>query len=198
MLHKISPVVLVAVALAASLLGAAAQSQAPRGPVERLTAKAANVSNSGEQVSIDVLRWSTDADRNRLTSVFAWYGEKEMAGAMPTVGYLWTTESAGYSIRYAYRTQASDGSQKIILLTDRRLGLGNQQTWRPSGAAAAAAAGEDYPFTLIELRLNRNGQGEGKASLTGKLTVDSTGSLALENYAASPVILSGVARATAR
>ena len=172
------------------LAGTMAQAQV-KGPIERYTATTSNVNGSGEPVTIELLKWSTDADRDRLTSVFAWYGEKEVAGAMPTVGYLWTSASAGYSLRYAYRIPGSDGGQRIILMTDRKLGAWSPEAWKPT----AAATPDDNSFSIIELRVNKAGQGEGKASLTTKVTFEAaTKSIALENYGAQPVIFKSVAR----
>jgi hypothetical protein len=173
------------------LAGAMAYAQV-KGPVERYTATTANVKGAGEPVTIELLKWSTDADRDRLASVLAWYGEKEVPGAMPTFGYLWTSASAGYSIRYAYRIPQSDGGQRIILMTDRRLGAWTPDVWKP---AAANVASDESPFSILELRLNRSGQGEGKTSLTTKVTFEAASkSIVLENYAAQPVILKGIAR----
>jgi hypothetical protein len=173
------------------LLAAAVAHAQVKGPIERYTATTANVAGPGEPVTIELLKWSTDTDRDRLLSILAWYGDKELAAAMPTVGYLWTSASAGYSIRYAYKVAAADGSQRVILLTDRKLGAWSPDTWKP----LAAGNPDDRPFSVIELRVNRAGQGEGKTSLTTKAVVDpASKSLALENYAAQPVILKGVAR----
>ena len=162
-----------------------------KGPIERYTATTANVNGAGEPITIELLKWSTDADRDRLASVLAWYGEKEVAGALPTVGYLWTSASAGYSIRYAYRIPSADGGQRIILLTDRKLGAWSPEAWKPK----AAATPDPSSFSVIELRVNRAGQGEGKTSLTTKVTFEAgIKSIALENYAAQPVILKSVAK----
>jgi hypothetical protein len=177
-------------ALGLVLAALTAQAQV-KGPIERYSATSANVNGAGEPITIELLKWSTDADRDRLASVLAWYGEKEVPGAMPTVGYLWTSASAGYSIRYAYRIPSADGGQRIILLTDRKLGAWSPEDWKPT----AAATPDPSSFSVIELRVNRAGQGEGKASLTTKVTFEAaTKSIALENYAAQPVILKGVAR----
>ena len=177
-------------ALGLLLAGAAAQAQV-RGPIERYTATTSNVVSPGEPVTIELLKWSTDADRDRLLSVLAWYGDKEVAGSMPTVGYLWTSASAGYSIRYAYKVAAADGSQRIILLTDRKLGAWSPDAWKP----LAPGTPDDRPFSVIELRVNRAGQGEGKTSLTTKAVLDpASKSIALDNYGAQPVILKGVAK----
>jgi hypothetical protein len=105
------------------------------------------------------------------------------------VGYLWSSESAGYSLRYAYRLKQADGTERIIFATDRRLGAWNN-SWKPTGPEAPA-----YEFSVLELRLNAKGEGEGKSSLTGKVVVDSAvNSIALDGYAASPVILKDVKR----
>ena len=46
---------------------------------------------------------------------------------------------------------------------------------------------------MIELRLNAKHEGEGKASVTGKVAVDSAANtIALESYAALPVTLKDV------
>jgi hypothetical protein len=162
-----------------------------KGPIERYTATTTNVAGAGEPVTIELLKWSTEADRDKLASVLAWYGEKEVAGSLPTVGYLWTSAAAGYSIRYAYRIPTSDGGQRIILLTDRKLGAWSPEAWKPT----AAATPDPSSFSVIEIRVNRSGQGEGKTSLTTKVTFEAASkSIALENYAAQPVILKGVAR----
>jgi hypothetical protein len=177
--------------MALLLAGAVAQAQV-KGPIETYSATTANVASPGEPVKIEILKWSADADRDKLLSIIAWYSDKEVAAAMPTVGYLWTSASAGYSIRYAYKVPpATDGSQRIILVTDRKLGAWSPDVWKP----VAAATADDRPFSVIELRVNRAGQGEGKTSLTTKAVVDpASKSIALDNYAAQPVILKGVAR----
>lgn len=177
-------------AVGALVAAMSAQGQV-KGPIERYTATTTNVNAAGEPVTIELLKYSTDADRDKLASVLAWYGEKEAAGAMPTVGYVWTSASAGYSIRYAYRITGSDGGQRIILMTDRKLGAWTPDAWKPT----AAVTPDENSFSVIELRVNRAGQGEGKTSLTTKVTFEAaTKSIALENYAAQPVILKGVAR----
>lgn len=112
-------------------------------------------------------------------------------GRVPTVGYLWSSEVAGYSLRYAARFPQPDGGQRIILITDRRLGAFND-AWKLTGPAAATPP-PNYEFSLIELRVNAKGEGEGKVSLTGKVAADTSAkTIALDNYAAAPVILKNV------
>jgi len=110
------------------------------------------------------------------------------------VGYLWSSESAGYSLRYAYRLPQPDGSERIIFVTDRRLGAWND-LWKPTGGATATP----YEFTVIELRLNAKGMGEGKTSLTGKVTMDATAkTIGLDGYSTLPIVFKDVKRVSAK
>jgi hypothetical protein len=111
-------------------------------------------------------------------------------GRAPTIGYIWTSDITGYSIKYAYHASLPDGSERIILATDRRLGA-YTTAWKP----AAATPVTDYEFTLFEIRLDSKGLGEGKTSLTTKVILDSeAGTLALDGYAATSAILQNVKR----
>jgi hypothetical protein len=109
-------------------------------------------------------------------------------GKAPTVGYIWTNEVVGYSIKYAYHLPVSDGGDRILLVTDRRLG-GYTNGWKPAGNATPT----DYDFTLLEIRLDPKGAGEGKTSLTTKVVEDNDlKALVLENYTGTPSMLAGV------
>ncbi len=241
--------------------GAIVIAQTPAGPILRFTATTDNVSDAHESIRIDLLRWSTDAERDQFLAAWnmtppaatapagrgggrggaaapqaaaageggggaapagpgaagrgagrAGRGgrgrgegppiprtpEARLAAALekaPTVGYLWSSEAAGYSVRYAVRLPQPDGSERIILITDRPLGQWNDQ-WKPVGPAASAPA-NDYEFSLIELHVNAKGEGDGKASLTGKVTLDSAEkTMTLENFGAMPVVFRNVKRKT--
>jgi hypothetical protein len=109
-----------------------------------------------------------------------------------TLGYLWSSEAAGYALRYAGKFAQPDGSDRIILITDRRLGEVNGRWRAPSQIASAP-----YDFSVIELRLNAKGVGEGKVSLGEKVAPDAVaGIVTLANYDALPVVLTGLKRAT--
>jgi hypothetical protein len=116
----------------------------------------------------------------------------------PTVGYLWTTDVTGYSIKYAYHAPWPGGGERIVLATDRRLGA-YSPGWKPAvgadASAKSAVEATDYDFTLVEIRLDGKGSGEGKTSLTAKVVADSQArTLALDNYSATPAILEHVTR----
>jgi len=105
-----------------------------------------------------------------------------------TVGYLWSSEMAGYALRYAGKVDGTDGSQRILLITQRRLGAVNPR-WNPTFEGTA----NSYEFSVIELRLNAKGDGEGKVSLVGKLAPDVSAKIVtLENYDALPAVFHNV------
>jgi len=219
--------------LSASFLKAETPKAASPESVASYTATSANVSGAPDTIRIDILRWSTDAERDKLMN--AWSQKPENAGrggngrggrgggaarggaarggrgggepavAPPplpeamlatalkeatTVGYLWSREVAGYAIRYAGKMANPDGSERIVLITQRRLGAVND-LWKPAGADPP-----DYDFSVIELRVKANGTGEGKTSLNGKVAPDaSLKMITLENYDTLPVVFSHVQRA---
>jgi hypothetical protein len=106
-------------------------------------------------------------------------------GRAPTIGYIWTDDVTGYSIKYAQRFPTPDGGERMILATDRRLGAHNP-AWTPAGGAPVP----DYAFTVLDVRMDAKGVGEAKTSLTSKVVIDKeAGTLALENVAAAPAIL---------
>jgi hypothetical protein len=250
--RRIATLLLAGIALAAVIIWA----QTPAtGPILSFTATTANISGANETVRIDVLRWSTDAERDGLLTAWAQPGagggaaaagraaaaraaataaapdptavddgapppaagrgkgagkggkggdggavpaakptpESSLTaalGAAQTVGYLWSSEVAGYALRSAVRLPAADGGERVLFITDRRLG-GANDLWKPAGSDAPSS----YQFSVIELHLNAKGEGEGKVSLTGKVAADGAAkTIALENYGASPVVLKNVKR----
>jgi hypothetical protein len=230
---------------AAGLTGqkAAPASQPAAGPILSFTATTAHVMGAPDAIRIDVMRWSTDQQRQQLMSAWEMKGavggtgrepggrgaasgpaaaaiagdptaagndspaappartrprakgpstpEESLAMALKqasTVGYLWSSEVAGYALRYAGKVTAPDGTQRIILITDRRLGKINEK-WTPDDAGTPA----NYDFSVIELRVNPKGEGEGKISLTGKVAPDSMVKIpAPGNYVSLPVVLTRV------
>jgi hypothetical protein len=124
-------------------------------------------------------------------------------GRGPTLGYIWTNDVTGYSIKYAYHASLPDGGERIVLATDRRLGA-YTTGWKPAATttpgadALSKATLTDYEFTLIEIHLDPKGLGEGKTSLTTSVIVDESVSgaktVALSNYAGTPAILQNVKR----
>jgi hypothetical protein len=158
------------------------------GTPERYAALAINMDRgSSGTIEIAVDRWSTDQQRDTLMSIMKKEGPGKLLDAlqdMPRMGYLRTPDSIGWDIHFARKIPGQDGGSRVVLLTDRRIGF-----WE----AVNRPRSIDYPFTVIELRLNRDGEGEGKMSLATKIIADDrTNLVTLENYDTQPVTLKNV------
>jgi hypothetical protein len=178
-----------------------------------LKLRAAPIGSAVTPLTIDLYRWSTDAERAPLlvalsapppspptTAAPAPTGRGGRGGrgtappasplarlttaikAAPTVGFIWGSGPTGYSIKYAWHS-SQDGGDRIVLVTDRRLGA-HEPSW-----PQAFGATTDADFTVIEMRIDGKG-GEAKASLTTAVVVDAEAkTLALDGYAAAPALL---------
>ncbi|HYU34590.1 MAG TPA: hypothetical protein VEW48_20765 [Thermoanaerobaculia bacterium] len=158
----------------------------------KLTAFAVNLGADrpaarANMVEINVDRWSTEAERNALMDTFRRNGSDALLAALqktPRVGYIRTPDSIGWDLHYAHAEPLPDGGYRIIIGTDRRISF-----WERYNNARSV----DYPFTLIELRLDPKGNGEGRMSLATRVTTSGDGKhLELENYSAQPVLLNNV------
>src|SRR5262245_44354925 len=187
-MHRFIPTLgctLAVVALVA--LGGSAQTE---GSPERFTAMAVNMDN-GRSSAVDIVvnRWSPESERQRLLSTLVEKGPEKLLDVLqdlPRVGYFRTPTSVGWDLHYSQRTPLEDGGERVVLGTDRRI---------PFWEAANRPRSIDYPFTIIELRLNREGEGEGKMSIATKVTVEKDNTtIVLENYGIQPVLLQSVKR----
>jgi len=110
----------------------------------------------------------------------------------PTCGYIWGEGVTGYSIKYAWRAPSADGADRIVLVTDRRIGAHAPASTLAPGAPASTAPGDpvERDFTVIEMRLDEKGSGEAKSSLGTRVVVDGAAkTLALDDYASAPALL---------
>jgi hypothetical protein len=165
-----------------------------------ITAWAVNMSNiaTGANATVDftVDRWTTPEEREKLIMTMLDGDQDALLQAlqkMPSHGRMRfpTLEGPdpfnarlGWDLRYAVKEPLPDGGQRIMLLTDRYIGF-----WE----AANRPRTIDYPFTLIEMRVNSNGEGEGKMSVATKISFDKAKNvIELENYASEPVRLQNV------
>ena len=110
----------------------------------------------------------------------------------PTCGYIWGEGVTGYSIKYAWRAPSAEGGDRIILVTDRRIGAHSSTSTPTPGAPASTGPGSaaQREFTVIEMRLDGKGSGEAKASLNANVVIDAAAkTLALDGYASAPALL---------
>jgi len=170
-------------------LGLAAAAQTSGSP-ERFTALAVNMDGGGTAtIEIVVNRWSTKAERDRLMTVLLEKGPEKLLDVLqdiPKVGYFRNVNSIGWDLHYANKIANPDGGERVVLATDRRISFWEARN-RPRSI--------DYPFTVIEMRVNGDGEGEGKMSVATKIIADKDNStITLENYGIQPVLLQSVKR----
>jgi hypothetical protein len=173
-----------AVALAAGVASAAK-------PVEQLTAFAVDMSNLARNTrtgTVDFIidRWSTDADRDKLVAALREGGSDALLRALQKqdeVGRVRGTGSVGYPLRFAREIPISTGGRRVILATDRPVSF-LELTNRPQTM--------EYPFMIIDIRMNAKGEGEGKLLPLARVTMNEDHVIEIENYASEPVRLSSV------
>jgi len=158
---------------------------------EKFTAFAvisSNMTNRAQTspVDITIIRWTSDADRDRLMSTLKNKGQDALLDALqklPVVGYINTPGSLRYDLHYARQIPDAEGGRRIVLGTDRYM-----TAWEAMNRPRTV----DYPFTVIELQLDRTGHGKGWASLFTRITATDDNNIELENFANQPVMLNDV------
>jgi hypothetical protein len=179
------------IGLAAAFVIAMAPAGAQTG--ERYVANAISIASPGPTgtavVEISVTRWSPEAERDRLIKTLADKGPEKLLDTLrdlPRAGFIRTPGNLGYDLRYARKEPLEEGGEQIVIATDRPIGL-----WEAVNRPRTI----DYPFTLIEMRLDNKGNGEGKLSLATKIIYDKRrNTVVLENYSSAPVMLTKVRR----
>lgn len=178
----------------------AQEPEAPSLPL-RLSAFAVNMSTvqAGRNTAvmdIRITRWSTAADREKLIKTAVDKGQDALLRElqrMPNHGKIsipgWQGPDPhqarlGWTLHYAFATPGEDGGLRIGIATDRYIGM-----WEARNSPRTI----DYPFSLIEIRLDRGGKGVGKMAVATKIEFDKKkNQLVLENYASEPVRLNEV------
>jgi hypothetical protein len=190
--------VVTAIAMTLSLT-AAAKTQSSDEKLE-ISAFAVNMSNIGTGanavVDITVDSWSTEQEREQLITTMLEKGPDALLRALqraPVHGRFRIPGligpdphqlRLGHDIHYAWQTPLPDGGRRIVLATDRYIGFQEARN-QPRSI--------DYPFTLMELHVEKNGEGQGKMAAATKISFDKkTKTMTLENYASEPVRLNAL------
>lgn len=155
---------------------------------ESFTGFAINMNSGPKTATVDftIERWSSDADRAALLAILQ--EEKDSYKAndkllkalqkMPKLGYIRTPQTLAWDLRFARQSPLPDGGRRIVLATDR-----------PIGFREAANQGRtmDYPFTIVEVQLDKNDKGVGKILAGTRIFIDKEKNLVLENYGQQPI-----------
>jgi len=176
--------------VAAGCLATIHLSAQTQGQPARYVANAINMNRGAAgTVEIVVNRWSTNAERDKLMSVMMEKGPDKLLDVLQDLrrtGYFRTPDRIGWDLHFARKVPLPDGGERVVLVTDRRIGF-----WE----AVNQPRSIDYPFTVIELRLNKDGEGEGNMSIATKIIADKENNVVtLENFDIQPVLLKNVRR----
>jgi len=170
------------------LLAGPAVTAQTNGQREEFSAAAVVNNNLGAgmgRVIMRVNRWSTEAERGRLSRAFLTHRADSLLDElrdMKSVGTIRTPDSLAYDLRYAQQEPGEDGGRRIVLGTDRPVSF-----WEARNQPRTV----DYPFTVIQMNIDRNGEGSGTLSYFTKITARGN-TIELENFASSPIMLNDI------
>ena len=165
----------------------------------RLSAFAVNMGGTLRTTAvwdIRVTRWTTPDERTKLLAQVVENDTNDLLKALlklPNHGRISVPGHQGpdphkvvlgWTLHYAFHTPTPEGGHRLVLATDRYV------TFQEARANPRTM---DYPFTLLEIRLDNNGEGVGKASVAAKISFDKQkNTMELENYGIEPVRLNQV------
>jgi hypothetical protein len=191
---------LAAVAVVAQHVGAQAPATSQLKLPLRLSSFAVNMSNiatgANGVIEIRITKWSTTAERQRVIETMVDKGQDQLLsmlqklpvkGRMRFPNYMGADPNnlrLGWDLRYAWTTPDPEGGHRIVVALDRYMSFMEIRN-QPRTV--------DYPFTLIEIHLNKDGEGEGKMAYATKISFDKKkNTVELENYSSEPVRLQTV------
>jgi competence protein ComGC len=144
---------------------------------------------AGSMATINIYRWSSDAERDELLGVIksAKSGDRDVAKALrgqEKAGYAFMAGKQGYPLRYAREFKKADGKRQLILATDRPVSF--QEGYTDSMAG-------DFDVTIIILNVDENGKGDGILSVGTEVKWDDkTNKIEPTNMSSQPVKLTNV------
>lgn len=194
-----APSVLSIVAAVLLLAPATASVRAQQEQLE-IDAFAINMSNiatgANARVDITINSWSSAEEREQLITTMIEKGSGALLKALqktPVKGRFRIPTarppdphhlSLGLDIHYAWQAPLPEGGKRIVLVTDRYIGFQEARNQPRS---------TDYPFSLIEIHVDKDGKGEGKMAVATKISFDKEKKvMELENYSSEPVRLNNL------
>ena len=152
-----------------------------------------NLTGANGILEITIDKWSTAAEREKLLETVVAKGQEKLLSELqkaPVKGRIripgWTGADpnnyrTGWNLRYAWHEPLPEGGEKIVLGVDRYMSFLEIRN-QPRSV--------DYPFTLVQIHMNKDGTGEGKLAAFTMITWDKKKqALEIENYGTEPVRL---------
>jgi hypothetical protein len=135
-------------------------------------------------VMIHIDHYSSDAQVQRLAGILAQKGPDALREALwnEEVGYLRVGGGLGYPIAAA-RSRETPTGRVIRMMIDRP--ISQREVLNNTFSS-------DYPFSYIEINLDRAGKGEGQFFAAAKVSLKQDGTLTVESFSPQPLRLLGV------
>lgn len=184
-------VVVIALVLLAAPSLVLSQSQ-QRGAPEQFTANAQVAAASGASaaatVTIDIRRYTPDAERTAVETALKGGGYPAFLTALrkaPEVGTV-GLGTQKWAIRWA-REQSTPAGRTIVVVTD-------QPMFFLGGARANAKPRAGYEVGLIRLQVDAAGMGKGEMAAAARVKPGGETGVQVDDYADQPISLTGVVR----
>jgi hypothetical protein len=185
----------IALGLVLGMWGLATEStkaQAQAQPAKRLALTGQAISTGGFRsdatfTPVDILfeRWSTDADRDRLIEALKQgpKGALEVLQKFRRVGSMSVPGNLGIEIYFVTSVPTPDGGRQILAITDRE---------QDFAEAFFQTQSSQYPFSVLELKLDAKNQGSGKFHDTAQLVYMGKSGFMAENFAGPAIDIKNV------
>jgi hypothetical protein len=176
--------------IAAALFAAASSGVQRPAPIEEYHATAVNTSvdvaaPSLFELEIRLDRYTTAAERETIETAFQKRGQEGLLAALqkaPSIGIFRVPGNLSWDIRYAFHQMGRDNRKRIYLITDRNVSFAE---------AAARPRSMDYPFTVIEMRVDDSGFGDGQVMVAASIGFERNG-MVIEEFLDRPIRLTKV------
>lgn len=108
---------------------------------------------------------------------------KEISGKK--LGYFSISNGLGRDVNFAWQTPTADGGRRITVVFER---------WMNLFEVRSGTRSQDYPFSYIEINLDRSGKGDGTFIPAAKIYFDKNrdNQVDVENFGIYPARLAGV------
>lgn len=127
-------------------------------------------------VFLTIRSWTSAADAKALGATLKTGGVDAAKKAIEKLnrGYIAVVGSFGWPINVALTYPGANGGQRIVLVTDRPIGIAEAEVY---------GASMDYPFGLVEVNVDANGNGSGTIIGMCRITIDpATGKIDVEPF----------------
>ena len=160
-------------------------------PREEYSAILSNISNAGgvgiTPLTIRIHRWTPDEENERLMNALRQHGQDAFLRELTkvdAVGSIATPTSLKYDFFYARSQPTEGGGRRIFMITDRPMDIAERLN---------SMRTRDYPFTVIEMQIDKEGKGQGTLAQLAQLRLVGE-FLGIENLASGPMKLAEIKR----